>query len=57
MKYITLLKKDTGLDNTHEFETVIHCVERPDVEWHVAPELRLGEVRVYSSLGPTPLSQ
>ena len=27
MKYFTLLKKDTGLDNTHEFETVIHCVD------------------------------
>ena len=36
MKYVTLLKKDTGLDSTHEFETVMLCRET------VAPELQLG---------------
>ena len=27
MKYVTLLKKDTGLDSTHEIETVMLCRE------------------------------
>ena len=27
MNYVTLLKKDTGLDNTHEIETVMLCRE------------------------------
>ena len=28
MNYVTLLKKDTGLDNTHEIETVITPIAR-----------------------------
>ena len=27
MNFVTLLKKDTGLDNTHEIETVMLCRE------------------------------
>ena len=46
MNYVTLLKKDTGLDNTHEIETVMLCTERPGVEWPAAQQLRLGEVTI-----------
>ena len=45
MNYVTLLKENTGLDNTHETEISRACCVAPElgVEWPVAPELRLGE--------------
>ena len=43
MKYVTLLKKDTGLDSTHEIETVMLCRETwSGVARRVARELQLG---------------
>ena len=45
MNYGSLLKKDTGHNNTHEIETVMFCRETwSGVARRVAPELRLGEV-------------
>ena len=44
MTYVTLLKKDQGW-TAHTRSRLLCCVERPGVEWPIASELRLGEVR------------
>ena len=51
MNYVTLLKR-TLVMTTHTRSELPCCVERPGVEWPVAPVLRLGEVSdiVYSSI-------
>ena len=36
MNYVSLLKKDTGLDNTHTRSKLLCCVERPGVDIGVA---------------------
>ena len=46
MNFVTQLKKDTVLDNTHEIKIVMLCRETWSGTWPVAPELRLGKVRV-----------